>query len=102
MEVIGVLCINPEAANFDPEMQWDAGDARQHTQGKNRTLMANYHSTFEITYRGFILDEFYFVIISAKITVQNSVKNYFCNVPCFFTQISVLLVAAARITNQAR
>ena len=53
-----------------------------------------YHSTFKITYSGFILGEFYFVIISAKITVQNSVKNYFCNFSCFL-QISVLPVAAA-------
>ena len=34
-----------------------------------------YHSTCEITYSGFILGEFNFVIISVKITGQNSVKN---------------------------
>ena len=63
-----------------PEFQWN--------------LNMHYHSTFEITYSGFILGEFNFVIISAKIIVQNSGRNYFCNFPCFF-QISVLPVAAA-------
>ena len=52
-----------------------------------------YHSTCEITYSGFILGEFNFVIITVKITGQNSVKNYFCNFPCFL-QISVLPVPA--------
>ena len=36
-----------------------------------------YHLTFEITYSVFILGEFSFVIISAKITVQNPARNCF-------------------------
>ena len=60
-----------------------------------------YHSIFEITYSGFILGEFNFVIISAKITAQNSVSNYFCNFPCFL-QISVLRVAAATDSKPGR
>ena len=31
-----------------------------------------------------ILGEFDFVIISAEITVQNSVRIFFCNFPCFY------------------
>ena len=57
-------------------------------------MFLNYHLTFEIAYSSFILGELNFVIISAKITVQNSVKNYFCNFP-WFLQISVLPVTAA-------
>ena len=57
-------------------------------------FVGNYHSTFEITYSGFILGGFNFVIISAKITVQNSIMNYFCNFRIFL-QTSVLLVEAA-------
>ena len=64
-------------------------------------LCPKYHSTFEITYTGFILGEFNFVIISAKITVQNSVMNYFCNFPCFL-QISISLVAAAMGSKPGR
>ena len=60
-----------------------------------------YHLTFEITYSGFILGKFNFVIISAKITVRNSIMNYFCNFPCFL-QISVLLVAAATDSKPGR
>ena len=63
--------------------------------------LMKYHSTFEITYSGFILGEFNFVIISAKITAQNSVRNYFCNFPCFL-QISVLPVAAATDSKPGR
>ena len=57
-------------------------------------VVLGYHSTFEITYSGFILGEFNFVIMSAKITVQNSVRNYFRNF-LRFLQSSVLPVTAA-------
>ena len=52
-----------------------------------------YHSTYEMTYSGFILGEFDFVIISVKVTGQNSVKNYLCYFRVFL-QISVSPVPA--------
>ena len=64
-------------------------------------LLQKYHSTFEITYCGFILGEFNFVIVSTKITVQSSIMNYFCNFRVFL-QISVLLVEAATDSKPGR
>ena len=59
-----------------------------------------YHSTFEITYSGLILGEFNFVIISAKITAQNSVMIFFANF-VFFNRFWSCLSQQLRIPNQA-
>ena len=64
--------------------------------------ISQYHSTSEITYSGFILCEFNFVIISAKIAVQNSIMNIIFVIFRVFLQISVLLVEAAMDSKPGR